>query len=305
MGAWGTGLYSGDFAMDLRSMIRAVARLPFPADRLVDVLCDAEPGPARGGDDPDHTVFWLVLADQFWKRGIESPRACDAALSIIDKGRDHAVMAALGMDASGLRRRDQMLAELRSRLVSAPSSKPRTTLKQPQPYLLETGDCYVYPTSAGAPINPYFASTERTPRWQQDGWGIIAVVERVRAFDFLAWYRLLTLHPPAAEKPPDVPMEPERLWLLRQPSTLTAVHAKRLRLEKLGSVPIDAERLWTVFPRLPPGIVPAVNDISIVGSMGVGPRLLPQIIAPPGEAHDPRYRAKYWSLLGLNTILAQ
>ena len=35
MGRWGTGLYSGDFAMDLRSTIRAVARLPFSADRLV------------------------------------------------------------------------------------------------------------------------------------------------------------------------------------------------------------------------------------------------------------------------------
>src|SRR5436305_13328814 len=107
MGAWGTGLYSGDFATDLRGMVRAVARLPFSADRLVDVLCDAEPGPARGADDPDHTVFWLVLADQLWKRGIDSPRARDTAVSIIDEGSDHAAMAALGMDALGLRRRDQ------------------------------------------------------------------------------------------------------------------------------------------------------------------------------------------------------
>ena len=36
MGAWGTGLYSGDFATDLRGMVRAVTRLPFSADRLVD-----------------------------------------------------------------------------------------------------------------------------------------------------------------------------------------------------------------------------------------------------------------------------
>ena len=72
MGAWGTGLYSGDFAMDLRGTIRAVARLPFSADRLVDVLCDAEPGAARSSVDSDHTVFWLVVADQFAKRGIDS-----------------------------------------------------------------------------------------------------------------------------------------------------------------------------------------------------------------------------------------
>src|SRR5438094_6004830 len=144
MGAWGTGLYSGDFAMDLRGTIRAVARLPFPADRLVDVLCDTEAGAAHNPNDPDHTVFWLVLADQFWKRGIECPRARDAALSIIEEGRDRAAMAALGMPAPDLRRRERALAELRSRLVSAPAPKPRTTLKQPQRYLMEVGDGYAY-----------------------------------------------------------------------------------------------------------------------------------------------------------------
>src|SRR5438067_294772 len=105
MGAWGTGLYSGDFAMGLRGTIRAVARLPFPADRLIEVLCDTEAEAARNPNDSDHTVFWLVLADQFWKRGIECPRARDAALSIIDEGRDREAMAALGMPAPDLRRR--------------------------------------------------------------------------------------------------------------------------------------------------------------------------------------------------------
>ena len=38
MGVWGAGLYSGDFAMDLRSTIGAVARLPFDNDKLLDIL---------------------------------------------------------------------------------------------------------------------------------------------------------------------------------------------------------------------------------------------------------------------------
>jgi hypothetical protein len=158
MGAWGTGLYSGDFAMDLRGTIRAVARLPFSADRLVDVLCDAEPGAARSSVDSDHTVFWLVVADQFAKRGIDSPRVRETALSIIDEGRDRAAVAALGMREPDLRRRDRMLAELRTRLVSAPPPKPRTTLKNPQPYLFEIGDGYAFPTSGAA------ASTRISPR---------------------------------------------------------------------------------------------------------------------------------------------
>src|SRR5438067_11386336 len=100
MGAWGTGLYSGDFAMDLRSTIRAVARLPFPADRLIDVLCDTQPGAARAADDPHHTVVWLVAADEFWKRSIGSSRPRHTALTIIDSRRAWPTMTELGTPAA-------------------------------------------------------------------------------------------------------------------------------------------------------------------------------------------------------------
>jgi hypothetical protein len=35
MGAWGIGLYSSDFAMDLRGSVKAIARLPYTPDRLL------------------------------------------------------------------------------------------------------------------------------------------------------------------------------------------------------------------------------------------------------------------------------
>jgi hypothetical protein len=47
MDVWGEGLYSGDFAMDLRGTIRAVARLPFYGERLLKILCETEPGAAN------------------------------------------------------------------------------------------------------------------------------------------------------------------------------------------------------------------------------------------------------------------
>jgi hypothetical protein len=80
MGVWGSGLYSGDFAGDLRAAIRAVSRLPFEADRLVEILSSIEPGAANNSDDNDHTTFWLVAADQFAKRGIACERVRDKAL---------------------------------------------------------------------------------------------------------------------------------------------------------------------------------------------------------------------------------
>jgi hypothetical protein len=75
MGTWGASLYAGDFAMDLRGTIGAVARLPFDADRLLDILCESEPAAADKPDDEDHTIFRLVVADQFAKRAIVCDRA--------------------------------------------------------------------------------------------------------------------------------------------------------------------------------------------------------------------------------------
>src|SRR5439155_815925 len=74
MGAWGIGLYSGDFARDLKATISAVCRLPLDEEALVDAICQSESSAARDPADADHTTFWLVLADQFEKRLIFSRR---------------------------------------------------------------------------------------------------------------------------------------------------------------------------------------------------------------------------------------
>ena len=92
MGVWGTGLYSGDFAKDLSSAARAVSQLPFDGERLAELLCSVEPGAANNSSDEDHTTFWLVVADQFAKRGIACERVRKRALAIID-GERHVLRA--------------------------------------------------------------------------------------------------------------------------------------------------------------------------------------------------------------------
>ena len=210
MGVFGTGLYSGDFAMDLRSAIKAVSRLPFEPGRLVEILCESEPGAANDAADPDHTVFWLVVADQFAKRGIDSSRARERALAILGAGSDLAMQKKLGMAAAGLRQRERVLGEVKQRL-SAPVTlhRPRAVLKKPQPFLMEVGDVMIYPTCLGKNINPYFASKEQDTHWTesgsapwvQDAWAAFVMIDRGRAFDFLAWYRLLTVAEGVKEKP--------------------------------------------------------------------------------------------------------
>src|SRR5262245_40411383 len=137
MGVWGTSLYSGDFAMDLRGTIGAVLRLPFDVGKLVDILCEHELTAAMNPDDEDHTTFWLVLADQFVKRGIDSERARSTALAIIDADEDIAALEKLGMKPADIRKRRKMLYEVRARILDKPSApKPRSTLKNPQPLVM-------------------------------------------------------------------------------------------------------------------------------------------------------------------------
>jgi hypothetical protein len=267
MGVWSTGLYAGDFALDLRSTIRAVARLPYDGDKLVEILCHTEPGAAKSPDDEDHTTFWLVTADQFAKRGIVSERASEAAEKIIASGSDLAMLEKRGMDPSGLKKRRKMLEDLRARITAPPSGKPRSVLKKPQPYLMEIGDVLIYPTCGGNSINPYFASLERDRSWKgQDGWGVAVIVTRGRAFEFLTWYRPLVLAAPSADRPTLPALHGEKLWKLERAGTCPPSHFKKMELEKLGFVPIDWNKLILIAGATHPGTSAAINDISIANA---------------------------------------
>src|SRR5262249_40976344 len=103
MGVFGSGLYAGDFALDMRSALAAVLLLPFDSDRLVDILSERETSAAHNSDDEDHTTFWLVIADQFAKRGVACERVRTKALHIIDTGADIAMLEKLGMKAADVR----------------------------------------------------------------------------------------------------------------------------------------------------------------------------------------------------------
>jgi hypothetical protein len=313
MGVWGSGLYSGDFAMDLRTTISAVARLPFDSDRLVDILCETEPAAANNPDDPDHTTFWLVTADQFAKRAIVCSRARDKALTIIDAGADIAMLDKLGMDAAGLAKRRKMLAEVRARLTAPLASRrPRPVLKKAQPLLMEIGDVFAYPTFDGRCINPYFAFKEKykcrtkdgLTAWKQDGWSAMVIVDCGRAFDFLSWYRPLTISAATGQKPTLAALRGEVLWRLARGGACSAVHFKRLELEKLGTLTIDVEKLSRLFPGMKPATYAAVGNISIANALNVAPSV-PEVIMPkPGEPRNISRSRPNPAMLGIEQILS-
>src|SRR5579871_4767701 len=290
MGVWSTGLYAGDFALDLRSTVGAVAKLPFESDRLVEILCESEPGAANRADDPDHATFWLVVADQFAKRGIENKRVKEMALELIDGGKDIAMLEKLGMQPADLRKRKAVLNEVRDRILNpVVRAKPRETMKQPQPLLMTTGDVMVYPTFGGRCRNPYFVDQSKdqmgtaTPSWRADSWAAMVIVDCGRAFDFLAWYRPLTVANSMAEKPDMAALSEPMIWKLGRPGTVSASHFKRMGFEKIGAVELDKEKLKTWFGEFKPGTSAAVSDISIANQASVGPYSRADRIAEPGN----------------------
>jgi hypothetical protein len=312
MGVFGAGLYSGDFAMDLRSTISAVVRLPFDRDKLVDILCESEPKVANAPDDEDHSTFWLVIADQFARRSIVCDRVRGKALEIIDSGSDISVHQNLGMNPSDLRKRQKMLIELRGRITATAVDRiPRSVLKKPQALLMDVGDVFAYPTFGGRCINAYAASKDLdrlgsgTPSWKQDSWAAMVIVDRGRAFDFLAWYRPLTISKAMIQKPALEELHEGVLWRLARAGTCSPLHFRRMEFEKIGVLPVDNDKLRSLFPAdMVPGTRAAVSDISICNGISVAP-YVPEVMMPlPGEPLKFKRGRPYPTILRIAEILS-
>ncbi len=263
MGVWATGLYAGDFALDLRSTIGAVAKLPFDGDRLLDILCESERAAADRSDDPDHSTFWLVVADQWVRERI---------------------------------------------IVPTVRAKPREVMRNAQLLLMQTGDVLVYPTFGGRCRNPYFVDQDKdrmgtaSRPWQIDSWAAMVIVDSGRAFDFLAWYRPLTLAMAMAEKPSIVSLKGDLIWKLGRPGTCSAPHFKRMGIEKIGSIAIDRTKLRACFGELPPGTSAAVSDISIANQINAGPYVSEKRIGEPGNLSSVNLGRLYSAIAGLMQV---
>lgn len=262
MGVWGSGLYSSDFALDLRSSVRAALRLPFEGDRIVELLCALEPASANDPNDEDHSTFWLVMADQFARYGVRSNIVREKALQIIDGGTDIAMLKRLGMDDAGLRKREHVLSDLRQ-LLSTPTLavKPRSVLKEPQALIFTVGDVLLYPTSLGRCRLKLAARLHPVPAWTQDAWGAAIILQSGLAFGFLAWYLPLVLDSSIKEKPDLARIRTDRGWSLRRPGTCSSADAKSLGFEKIGSVSLHDEKLKRAFPGTKSGTRAAIENL--------------------------------------------
>jgi hypothetical protein len=269
MGYWGVSLYAGDFAMDIRSAVAAIARLPLADHEIVEALRGCERAAADQVDDPDHTTFWLVLADQLARRGVYPAEVRERALGIIDGGVDLERLKALGAGPADLRKRQARLEEIKAALLQA-APRARKTIAKPQPLAMAQGEVLAYPTSAGKPINPYFKSKSSIPNWRHDGWGMLGVVETGHVFGYLAWFRIVTLDGARASPLTMEAVWGEPLWTLCRPGTCSPLHFRRMELQSIGRVSIDPGALTRLFPMLPSPRTAAIIDKSIANHMQLG-----------------------------------
>jgi hypothetical protein len=233
MGAWGAGLYSDDFAADLKTTVATLCRLPRSGDELVEMLTEMEPA-ATTPDDTDHTTFWLVVADQLHRRGIASA-ATDRALAILDDGSNLDAMRSLGMSDAAVRTRASKLEQLRARLAQPPPDTPRRTLKRPQALLAERGDVFAFPVDdRGRPYNPYFTRPERAG-FSPAGWGSCVVVASGHAFDYLAWYQAAPSQRAWRDRPSLERAAADPALDRVGVGTLNRAHVRRMGFELLGT----------------------------------------------------------------------
>lgn len=183
MGTWGASLYEDDTASDMKNAVTRVAKVPADGDQLLACLLEMY-GP-RDPADEDGILFWLVVADQFERRGIGCDRAASAALAIIESGADLHRASAGGADEAFVRKRAGVLAELAQRLKA-----PRPTRDRPRPrkapdVVLETGEIHSFRTMNGRAWHLY--RLDREGPFVPDGWGALVVLATGRAFDRLPW----------------------------------------------------------------------------------------------------------------------
>lgn len=189
MGSWGAGLYDDDDACDVRDEIASMllAKPNTSTDALLASLR------RKFGYSADLTLdncptFWMVIADQFCKRGIESKIAMTLALAAIDTGADLKDLEARGMDKRGLRARASVHRKLRQRLANPQQACRKPALKPVlKKLVVEAGEIYSYPTNRfGTPFNVYRSSWEEVG-FEPTGWGALIILKAGRFKGLHPW----------------------------------------------------------------------------------------------------------------------
>jgi len=250
MGSWGLGLYQDDAAADLKGAIALLARLPASGERLLEIILANQQEGVELSDDGGPT-FWLVVADQFERRGIACRRAFDQALKAIDTGADLRDLKARDADEKDLKQRAKLLETLAPRFRQPRPARPRPSGQRLPPMVVAAGEVYRFPTMQDKAFNPYLSSWEKYG-FKPDGWGAMLIFACGRAFDWFPWFAGSGLTVDATRPPSlDDAMQsrfiaPEQCGGYMVPRRS---HLRKMPMELIGTLELDPRRVAEVMPR--------------------------------------------------------
>jgi hypothetical protein len=299
MGAWGGGLYDDDFGRDLRAVIKGVWRAPISDHEILAEI--GAPTPC-GQDDLNALDHWLVLADQLERAGMPKHAVFDRAIAIIEAGQDLAALEALGSGKAVLAKRRKVHVDLLRRLRNPRPAKQRRPLSKPQPLLFEENDGLAWPTDKGRCINPYVPEDKlhRLGGFTQDGWGFGIVTSVGHLYGVLAFHSVQALKWRRPERP-STGLAAQCPRSEHHYGTMTPIHFKRLKLERLGLTPSDAlgppqdSELALTMSRKAAleniGLSRAFDWDAFNKSVGPGPKFMFSAPSPvPLDPHEPDQR---------------
>jgi hypothetical protein len=244
LGSWGAGLYQDDEAADLKNTIALLAKLPADGDRILEFLLEHREEPPSFDRDGGPT-FWLVVADQFERRGIASAQVFNRALAVIREGADLRDQEARDMSARDLRKRAVVLSALQQRFQSPRPLRPRPSAKRPPQCPVSPGDVFSFPTMNGQGVNPW--SRDKVfglggGVFQPNAWGALLILDTGRAYEWFPWCAYATLSVSPTLEPSLTDAREARLGMgqLGVPRTL---HLHRMVARHLGRLSLDPAKV--------------------------------------------------------------
>ena len=246
MGSWGTSLYADDSAADLRNTIRALADMPVSGERLLEILL-ANYHDSVALEDSGGPTFWLVVADQFERRGIRCAEVFEKAKEIAAAGADHRDFESRGASPSDLRKRDAIVAELIERISHPRPERPRRQGKKPPPFVVEVGQIYSFPIMGKSGRNPW-AKEGAMPWFKADGWGAMLIAFRLRVFDWVPVCGVASLTVEADHEPTLDDALASQVVGACSLCVPRRAHLKNMRANLLGEVDLDPAATALLMP---------------------------------------------------------
>ncbi|MBI3711588.1 MAG: hypothetical protein HY253_01290 [Burkholderiales bacterium] len=239
MGVWGEGLYDDDEACDLRDTISLLSKMPGDGESILRLVLEQFERDDNLSED-GCPAFWMVVADQFAKRGISCERVVQLGLAAIDTGVDILDLEARGMDASGLAGRKKVHSKLKDRIANPKPPGSRKVPQSPPKCAVAVGQVYAFPTMNGQGMNAWFSSWEEA-KFRPDGWGSLIILDAGRVFDWFPWaaYTPLVTDP---SKEPDLDAVMKSKTLFSDGVAFfapKASHMKKMGMKLLGCIDVS------------------------------------------------------------------